>query len=119
MISTLLFLFACSSYNKDTATFCDHDPPLTYANFGKGYIDKHCVGCHSSLIPVDTRVGAPIGVDLNTYQDVLMWAERIGARSTGDYPTMPPGGGPSADEIALLEEWLECDIYPTVAKEVQ
>ena len=111
---SLLLIISCSQNPQDTATTCYHDPPLTYANFGKGYVDKHCVGCHSSLIPVEARVGAPIGVDLNTYEDVLLWADRIDARSTGDSPTMPPGGGPSPDEIALLKEWLECSVFPDV-----
>ena len=108
----ILFLLALGCRDgQDTATACYHDPPLDYANFGKGYMDKHCAGCHSSLLPPSSREGAPIGVDLNTYEDVLMWADRIEARSTGEYPTMPPGGGPSDDERALLKEWLECSVY--------
>ena len=109
----LLLLLSCISANKDTALGdCDRNPPLTYHNFGKGYIDKHCVGCHSVLIPVDTRAGAPVGVDLNTYEDVLNWVDRIDMRSTGDNPGMPPGGGPSAEERAMLKEWLLCGVFP-------
>jgi len=110
MILFFLWNLACSE-QQDTATQCYHNPPLTYENFGKGYMDKHCVGCHSSLIPIESRVGAPIGVDLNTYHDVLLWVDRIDARSTGDDATMPPGGGPSPEERALLKEWIECAVY--------
>jgi hypothetical protein len=31
-----------------------------------------------------------------------------GAPSPGGTPTMPPAGGPSGEERALLAEWLAC-----------
>jgi uncharacterized membrane protein len=110
MILTLLMAIACSNGQDTSDPLCYHEPQLSYENFGKGYMDKHCVGCHSVLLPVHSREGAPVGVDLNTYQDVMFWLERIDARSTGESPTMPPGGGPSVDERALLEEWLNCQV---------
>ena len=112
------FILACSSKEEteDTAfALCQHDPPLSYANFGKGYIDFHCIGCHSVEIPETHRVGAPLGVDFNTYDDVLHWAERIEARGTriySDLITMPPGGGPTNSELAMFESWLTCAVFP-------
>ncbi|MFM2246950.1 MAG: hypothetical protein RL071_3024, partial [Pseudomonadota bacterium] len=73
---------------------CERRPPLEWDNFGKGLMDKHCNGCHSSLVDREARKGAPVGVDFNTYAGVLEFSDRIGARSLGDTPTMPPGGGP-------------------------
>ena len=110
----LLFLFmACGLEAADSGgvPLCRHDPPLTYENFGKGYLDMHCNGCHSSLAEGEHRVGAPASVNLDTYNWVLDWVERIDARATGDIPTMPPGGGPTPDEVANLEEWLYCTVY--------
>lgn len=113
MIVWLLIQLACGTKDIDSASnSCDRSPPLTYANFGKGYLDKHCVGCHHSLLPQEMREGAPMGVDLDTLEFSLQWADRIEARATGDIPTMPPGGGPSEDERALLQEWLSCDLLP-------
>ena len=112
------FVLACASREEieDTAmALCQHDPPLSYANFGKGYIDFHCIGCHSADLPQTHRVGAPLGVDFNTYDDVLNWAERIEARGTRFYAepiTMPPGGGPTPSELDRFESWLTCSVFP-------
>jgi len=92
---------------------CSRKPALTWDNFGKGHVDKHCNGCHSVLIPLNQRQEAPIGVDFNTYADVIEWHDRIIARSTLkvlDEPTMPPGGGPSQLEMQMALEWLECEV---------
>jgi uncharacterized membrane protein len=108
----ILLLLACALLpDSDSGPGeCDRDPPLTYDNFGEGFLNKHCVGCHSSLLPAGMREDAPVGVDLDTYQGVLTWADRIEARATGETPDMPPGGGPDTEEIALLTEWLHCEV---------
>lgn len=106
----ILLLLGCTGAPaEDTA--CDRDPPLDYAGFGQGWMSKHCVGCHSSLIREEQREGAPVGVDLDTWEGVLQYAERIEVR-TIDTRDMPPGGGPSEEERALLLEWLTCAVYP-------
>jgi uncharacterized membrane protein len=105
-------LAACSSAG-DSGLTCDREPALTFDNFGEAFLAKHCTGCHSVLHEGDLREGAPVGVDLNTYADVLTWASRIEARALESLD-MPPGGGPSVDERALLEEWLHCGVYPDI-----
>lgn len=106
-----LVLSSCGSGGDSAGLVCaERDPHLTYDNFGKGFISKHCVGCHSSLIAGNQRKGAPPGVDLDTYLGVVTWAYRVEARSLGDSPGMPPGGGPSESERARLEEWLSCQV---------
>ena len=119
MIFTYFLMYGCETKIEDTAAYpCTHDPPLSYANFGKGFIDIHCVGCHAEDLPEGHRVGAPIGVDLNTYDHVLTWADRIEARATrafSDTITMPPGGGPTDSELDLFEEWVYCAVLPQKA----
>lgn len=106
-----LWVASCGSGADSAGSVCaERDPHLTYDNFGKGFISKHCVGCHSSLIAGNQRKGAPPGVDLDTYNGVVTWAYRIEARSLGESPGMPPGGGPSEAERARLEEWLGCQV---------
>lgn len=112
MLALLLFLAGCEGGQEDTATTCDRVPPLTYDNFGKGFVTEHCAGCHSSLVPEDHREGAPAGVDLDTYEGVLRWAARVEARAVDAEAGMPPGGGPSEEERALLAEWLTCTVLP-------
>lgn len=81
---------------------------LTYNNFGAGFTSNWCRGCHSSEVPEEGRQDAPVGVDFDTDADLARWSERIRARATGEMPTMPPAGGPSAEERALLTEWIDC-----------
>lgn len=110
----LALLLGCAG-GGDSADPCPRDPPLTWESWGEATMVRHCTGCHSSLLPESMREGAPVGVDLDTYAGVLQWHDRIRARSTGEAPTMPPGGGPSAEEVAMLTEWLDCAVAADVA----
>ena len=105
----ILWMLACAP--GDDSGACDRDPPLTWENFGQGWMEKHCTGCHSSLVRDDQRNGAPTAVNLDTWDDMLRWGARIEARAIVDVD-MPPGGGPSEEERAMLGEWLECAVYP-------
>ena len=107
----ILLLLACRSGADDSALACDREPALSFDNFGEAFMAKHCTGCHSVLHEGDLREGAPLGIDLNTYIDVLQWVERIEVRALENLD-MPPGGGPSEDERAMLSEWLQCAVYP-------
>jgi|GEM_PF-1489292 len=108
---------SCSG-DKDSAAAgegpdCSRNPPLTWDNFGKGHMDKHCNGCHSVLYTGEFRREAPVGIDFNTYADVIEWHDRIIARGTRkvlEQPSMPPGGGPSDLELEMALEWLECEV---------
>ena len=81
---------------------------LSYGNFGAPFVTTWCRGCHASGIPAGMRQKAPIDVNFDTEADVLAQAERIRARATGAKPGMPPAGGPTAEERALLAEWIDC-----------
>ena len=109
-------MMACGPGSMDTAEpECYRDPPLTYHNFGKGYMDLHCNGCHSSLLPEHHRVGAPTGVSFDTYTEVMNWVDRIDTRSNSvDFP-MPPGGGPTEKELKMFNEWLYCTVREDMA----
>ena len=100
----------------DSAGACSRSPALTYDNFGHGLLNQYCNGCHSSILPDDAREGAPVGVDFNTYEGVLTWAERIQARGVSDDATMPPGGGPGEEDRAMLDEWITCAVLPGTAR---
>jgi uncharacterized membrane protein len=95
---------------------CGHEPALDWDNFGQPFMTQYCTGCHASTWPEERREGAPLGVDFDTYSGVLEWAERIDARSVPDDADMPPGGGPSAEERALLAEWLSCRVADDAAE---
>jgi hypothetical protein len=117
MRNLLLCLLAGCSGSDDTDTLCDRGVPLTYESFGQGFLDTHCNGCHSSIISPAQRNGAPEGVNFDTYGGLLQFADRLPPRvidaatdeDDGTQP-MPPGGGPTATELAMLHEWLSCEV---------
>lgn len=90
---------------------CRDDPPLTWENYGKGALDHHCNGCHSQFMSGENRSGAPEGVDFDTWDGAVEYAERIRIRVI-ESETMPPSGGLTPDERALLDEWLKCELIP-------
>ena len=83
---------------------------LSYDNFGAPFVINWCRGCHSSAVPAGMRQKAPIDANFDDLDDIITWGERIKMRATGTAPNMPPVGGPSAEERALLAEWLTCDV---------
>jgi len=90
------------------------DPPvacetsyLTYDNFGAPFVLDWCRGCHSAALPNDMRQDAPVDVNFDTRAEVRAWSHRI-VDLAGARTAMPPAGGPTATERALLVEWLTC-----------
>ena len=88
---------------------CDHWSQPTWENFGEDFVRNYCKGCHSGELEAADRTGAPVGIDFASHDDVLNQMDRFTARASGDNPTMPPGGGPTADELSQLERWLACE----------
>jgi uncharacterized membrane protein len=84
------------------------DSTLSYQNFAAPFVISWCRGCHGESQPVAMRQNAPVAVNFDTAEDVRGQAERLLARATGAAPTMPPAGGPSDEERALLAEWIGC-----------
>ena len=73
-----------------------------------GFFDNWCAPCHSAEIPAEWRQGAPAGVDLDSLEQVKLWAERVRATALIEPPTMPPAGGTSQRERELVTAWLDC-----------
>jgi uncharacterized membrane protein len=113
-LSALVVLAACGkSFDPD------REPPvippevcatsyLTYENFGQPFVENWCRGCHSAGLPSDMRQKAPADVNFDTQVEVQGFAQDMAANAASAAPTMPPAGGPSEDERALLGEWLGC-----------
>jgi uncharacterized membrane protein len=108
----LMLLAGCAPLGgaEDTGGACGRRPALDYDNYGRAALSKHCTGCHSSYLPQSMRFEAPLGVDFDTYQGVLTYAERIHVR-TVEEEDMPPGGGLGGDELAMFDEWIACGVY--------
>ena len=91
----------------DVDPACDGLPVVTWANFGAGFMLQQCQSCHADTAA--DRRGAPEGVGFGEEADVRAHHDRIVARALGEAPTMPPEGGVSEDDRALLAIWLDCD----------
>lgn len=104
----LLALTGCGEKVADTGCAL-HDPPLTWNNFGAGFLAENCNGCHHSMLPEAERSGAPLGVDFDTPEGAGTWRDEIEARATPDDATMPPSGPLSEEDRMLLSELLRCE----------
>ena len=80
---------------------------LRYDNFGAPFIVNWCRACHSADTPPDMRQQAPADVNFDTLSEVRRWSLEIRI-TAGQGSSMPPAGGPSAEERQMLVEWLGC-----------
>jgi uncharacterized membrane protein len=98
---------ACKETTIDERTCPPEGTKLTYASFGKGFMDANCQTCHGA--PTHDRKGAPGSYDFGSVDDVRVHKARIFARATADNTTMPPGpDDPPEAEREKLAEWLVC-----------
>jgi len=97
---------ALAACGTDTDSACSASF-LRYSNFGAPFIANWCRACHSAELPPDMRQQAPIDVNFDTLDDIRAWSRPI-ALTAGDGTSMPPAGGPSADERQMLVAWLRC-----------
>lgn len=100
-----------------TGTTCPNTSNLTYANFGKGFVQNHCLRCHSAGVTGDARKGAPNDHNLETLDNIRSNAEHIdgfaGAGPQATNTAMPPDEPrPSLEERRKLSEWLACGAPP-------
>jgi uncharacterized membrane protein len=87
---------------------CAPDDPKTvnWDNFGHGFTLARCQGCHATT--ATDRRGAPADVTFDTEDAAHVVAPRIRTAVIGAR-TMPPGGGVSETDLALVGAWLDCD----------
>lgn len=84
---------------------CATEADVTWDSFADGFFTSRCQACHASATP--DRRGAPADVTFDDEESALEMKDRVRARVI-DEPSMPPGGGISDDERALLDVWLRC-----------
>lgn len=110
-LELLALILVAVSGCKETTIEDRSCPPegtkLTYANFGKGFMDANCQKCHGQRS--SGRNGAPGDFDFASVDDVRAHKSRIFARAAADNTTMPPGpDDPPEGEREKLAEWLVC-----------
>lgn len=95
---------------------CPDGSTLTYENFGKEFIADYCLGCHSSKVTGNARMGAPGDHNFDTLGEIDLVSGHIdqlaafGPDSEND--DMPRGSGdkPTDDERRKLGEWIACGL---------
>jgi len=103
LIAIVIALAACGN---DRAYDCETSA-LTYETFGEPFMTSWCRGCHSAELYPTMRQDAPLDVNLDTLDEVRARKQKIRELTVvGD--SMPPRGGPSDEERALLDAWLTC-----------
>lgn len=81
----------------------DAGTELTYDNFGKAFFDSHCTSCHTAG---SGQTGAD-DLPFDSQSAIQAQIEDIYEQAVGG-TSMPPGGGPTAEERQQLGEWLSC-----------
>jgi hypothetical protein len=114
---SVLLLGACSSPAPEqgpTGSSCPADSTLTYASFGKGFMDRYCVRCHASTLSGSERNGAPSDHDFDTLEGIHATEpehidEQAAAGPDHVNTAMPPDEPrPSENERRELGEWVAC-----------
>jgi uncharacterized membrane protein len=112
----LVFLVACDGdeHGHDgSGAVCPTDSALTYASFGKDFVETYCTSCHSSELVGDARHGAPGGHDFDSLAGIQAVADHIdeaaAAGPDNTFKAMPVGDPkPTLQERKDLGEWLAC-----------
>jgi hypothetical protein len=121
-----------SGHEEGTAGDGDHDPSkpigtpsgatcpdgntLTYDTFGKPFMDKYCVRCHSTKLKTDVeRMFAPPGHDFDVFEGIIGVAEHVDQYAAAGpdkvNTMMPPSGAkPTMEEREQLGQWLACEL---------
>jgi uncharacterized membrane protein len=96
-------LAACTGH--DESATCTQ-PDLTYDTFGEPFMTNWCRSCHSNELTASMRQNAPIDVNFDTLDEVR--AQALAISTSVSQATMPPEGGPSDGERAMLVQWIAC-----------
>lgn len=94
-------LAACGTDSDSTCTSA-----ITYSTVGQPYMESWCNGCHSADLPPNMRQLAPANVNFDTLDEIR--GQLLPIQMTIQTGTMPPEGGPNAQDQMLVLQWLGC-----------
>jgi hypothetical protein len=119
LVAAAVLAVACSSDDAaqptptgSPTTAMQGDTCVSYEDFAGPFLLNWCVGCHSSSLDEAHRKMAPLDMNFDTLEGVRAHADRIKVR-VSELKNMPPLGGPSDEDRALLAEWIDCDLPST------
>jgi hypothetical protein len=102
-------------FGPPTESVCPTGSTLTYANFGRPFMDSYCTRCHASSLRGPARHGAPSFHDFDTLFGIKVVFDHIdettasgpAATNTSMPPDLPT---PSLAERQQLGEWIACQM---------
>ncbi len=80
-----------------TTLKCPRGTSYTYENFGEAFMLSYCTSCHSSALSESLRAGAPTQINLDRYEDIVLWRISINNVATGRRLVTIPSEKPSGD----------------------
>ncbi len=109
----LLPVAGCEEEGTRSGAVCPGDSKLTWDSFGKGFMDSHCVRCHSTALTGAARQGAPSDHNFESAALVREEIEHVdweAAAGPDSINTGMPIGTPAPTEAErrMLGEWLAC-----------
>jgi len=106
-------------YGPPTESVCpDGGTTLTYANFGKTFMESYCTRCHAASRMGSDRHGAPSFHDFDTLFGIKAVSDHIdettaaGPAATNKGMPNDDGPSPTTEERKQLGEWIACDMPP-------
>jgi len=109
LIALLLALVGCGG-DEEEGTVVDCSVATNWTTVGAPFVYTWCTPCHSpSLETLEDRQGAYPNINFGTYEDVVALSGAIENVIFEDAANpMPPGGGPSPEELDAVAEWIAC-----------
>lgn len=100
-------------FGPPTQAVCPPAQTLTYAGFGRAFLDRYCQRCHASTVSGAARNGAPadhVFDGLIEIRGLAMHIEqKAGSGPAGTNTSMPTTDPkPTQEERRKLSEWLAC-----------
>jgi hypothetical protein len=100
-----------------TGATCPSDSSLTYANFGKQFVQNYCLRCHSETLTCEQRMGSPSDHNFDTLAEIDLLGPHIdeyaGSGPSATNTHMPPTDPkPSTADRQKLSEWIACGTPP-------
>ena len=92
---------------SEPAPLCETGLDVTWDGWAAGFMLSQCQPCHASETP--NRYGAPVSVTFDTLEDCRAQGGAI-EDAVLTRASMPPAGGITDDERALLARWLDCGL---------